>query len=241
MAGMPLTGKMILLCVVLALAVSSVFAGLSQRVSISPSLPGAASIEPAPGVFLVAQRSLDGSHFERTVIYLVEHDEQGTLGLIVNRASKIDISEAIPDIETGEGSGHRLHYGGPVGLSAILILSRGDSAIEGMTHVAEDVYVGSDRLALDALLAEKRSAGEVRFYIGYSGWGPGQLDSELERDSWHVVAAGAKSIFSDDGASLWNRLIESLEPVGIQVRGNSTAPGLKKSVRYAQRTRYRHV
>jgi putative transcriptional regulator len=86
-----------------------------------------------------------------------------------------------------------------------------------MAHVADDVYISSDRGVLEEVLAAKKPASELRFYIGYSGWAGGQLDFELERGSWHVVAADPNAVFSGDTGSLWDRLIERLEPTGIQV------------------------
>jgi putative transcriptional regulator len=177
-------------------------------------------------MFLVARRALDNSHFGQSVIYLVEHGEDGTLGLIVNRSSDISLFEAVPDIEDKLTTAHALYYGGPVGLPMILMLIRSESATKGMAHVANDVYVSSDRRVLDEVIAAKKPVSEVRFYIGHSGWAPGQLDSELERGSWHVVAADTDVIFSGETDSLWKRLIERLEPHGIQVDNRPSLPML---------------
>jgi putative transcriptional regulator len=175
-------------------------------------------------MFLVARRALDDPYFGQSVVYLVEHGEDGTLGLIVNRSSDVSLSEAIPDIEDMPATAHALHYGGPVGLPMILMLVRSELATEGMEHVADDVYISSDRRVLDEVLAAKKPASKVRFYIGHSGWAAGQLDFELERGSWHVVAADTDAIFSGNTASLWDRLIERLEPRGIQADNRSSLP-----------------
>jgi putative transcriptional regulator len=175
-------------------------------------------------MFLVARRTLDDPHFGQSVVYLVEHGEYGTLGLIVNRSSDVSLSEAVPDIEDKQATTHALHYGGPVGLPMILMLVRSELATEGMEHVANGVYISSDRRVLDEVLAAKKPRSEVRFYIGHSGWAAGQLDFELERGSWHVVAADTDAIFSGKTASLWDRLIERLEPRGIQVDNQPYLP-----------------
>ncbi len=216
------------ICVALgvALAGESFASGPLVPTSIAPALPGKSAGKPGPGMFLVARRALDDSHFGQSVIYLVEHDDEGTLGLIVNRASAISLSEAIPDIEDKRATAHALYYGGPVGLPMILMLVRSESATEGMAHVADDVYISSDRGVLEEVLATKKPASELRFYIGYSGWAGGQLDFELERGSWHVVAAGPDAVFSGDTDSLWERLIERLEPEGIQVDSRPFPPAL---------------
>ena len=185
--------------------------------SIAPGPPSAAAPKPAPGMFLVARRSLGGTYFGETVIYLVEHDAQGTLGLIVNRSSNIRLADAVPDIDEALAAPHRLYLGGPVEPAMIMMLLRSESAARGMAHVADSVYVSADRRVLDAALEARRRAGEFRLYVGYSGWSAGQLDAEIERGSWHVVPAHGDAVFAADSDSLWQRLIERLEPPGIEV------------------------
>lgn len=172
---------------------------------------------PAAGMFLVATRALDDSHFGRSVVYLLEHGDDGTLGLIVNRPGDSSLLEAVPDLADVGAAAHGLYYGGPVGLPMIMMLARGDRAAEGMAYVVEDVYLSSDRDAMEAALAAGRSASELRFYVGYSGWAGGQLESEFERGSWHLVPGDADTVFSADAEKLWPRLIEQLEPEGIEV------------------------
>ena len=186
--------------------------------SIVPEIPHVPAEKPGPGVFLVAKRALGGSYFRQSVVFLIEHDENGSLGLIVNRSSEIRLADALPDIESGRATAHRLYYGGPVEPSVITMLLRGQSATPGMAHVVGSVYVSADRRVLDRALAANKDAGELRIYFGYSGWGAGQLDFELGRGSWHVVKADPDAVFSADSDSLWERLIEQLEPEGMEVR-----------------------
>ena len=216
------------ICVTLGVAPAgeSVAGGSLVPTAIAPALPDTINGKPGPGMFLVAKRALDGSHFAQSVVYLIEHGEGGTVGLIVNRSSDVSLSEAVPDIEDNLAAAHALYYGGPVGLPMILMLVRSESATEGMAHVVDDVYISSDRRVLDEVLAAKKPDSELRFYIGYSGWAAGQLDFELVRGDWHVVAAGTEAIFSGETDLLWNRLIERLEPTGIQVDNRSSLPNL---------------
>ncbi len=207
-----------------ALAGESVAGGSIVPTSIAPALPDTITGKPAPGMFLVAKRALDDSHFGQSVVYLVEHGEDGTLGLIVNRSSDVSLSEAVPGIEDKQATAHALYYGGPVGLPMILMLVRSESTTEGMAHVVDDVYISSDRRVLVEVLAEKKPDSELRFYIGHSGWAAGQLDFELVRGDWHVVAADTDAIFSGETDLLWNRLIERLEPTGIQVDNRPPLP-----------------
>jgi putative transcriptional regulator len=220
----------ILMTICVALAVESVASGSLVPASIAPVLPDTITGKPGPGMFLVAKRALDDSHFGQSVVYLVEHGEGGTLGLIVNRPSDVSLSEAVPDIEDKLATVHALYYGGPVGLPMILMLVRSESATEGMALIVDDVYISSDRRVLDEVIAAQKPNNELRFYIGHSGWAAGQLDFELLRGDWHVVTADTDAIFSGETGSLWNRLIERLEPTGIQVDNRPPLPILASAV-----------
>lgn len=181
--------------------------------------PAVTSIErPATGRFLVAKRSLDDPRFRESVVYLVEHGDGGTLGLIINRPRKVSLAEVVPELDRKLASAHTVHYGGPVGMQMILMLVRADSSSDGLVHVADDVYISSARVAFDEALETQLPASKLRFYVGHSGWAPGQLEAELLHGSWFVVDRSTDDIFLEDPDSLWPRLIESLEPAGIQVQ-----------------------
>ena len=217
---------LIAICVALGVAMvgESIAAGPLAPVSVEPTLPAKSTGDPGPGMFLVASRTLYDPHFGESVVYLIEHGEDGTLGLIVNRSIDISLSEAVPNIEDKQATAHKLYYGGPVGLSMLFMLLRSESATEGMAHVADDVYISTDPRVLDEALATRKSASELHFYTGHSGWGSGQLDFELSQGSWHVVKADTDAIFSGETNSLWDRLIERLEPMGIEVDNRSSLP-----------------
>lgn len=208
------------------LTAAAAAAGPPYPATVAPSLPAQGSAEPGPGMFLVARRTLVDPNFSQSVVYLAEHDADGTLGLIVNRPSNYRLSDAIPDLESERSARHALNFGGPVGVSMIFMLLRSEAAAPGMAHVAGDVYISADRDVLDAALAVKKPATELRFYIGHSGWAAGQLEYELQRGSWHVVPADSDAIFSADTDSLWQNLIEQLEPEGIQVENRGAGSGL---------------
>ena len=212
MKKMTVTGFMLCACL---------FAGIAGGLPHSPppvSARQAADSEPGPGKFLVAKRSLGDPNFAQTVVYLVAHGDAGSLGLIVNRASDVSLSEAAPDFPKQQADAYSLFFGGPVGIPMILVLGRGESVVDDMMHVADGVHISSERPVMEAALAAAASPDNLRFYVGYAGWAAGQLRFELERDSWHVVNAGPDAVFSADSASLWRSMIDKLEPIGIQVK-----------------------
>ena len=171
--------------------------------------------EPAPGRFLVSSRNLTDPHFTRAVIYLISHSDQGTLGLVVNRPSEIRLADAVSDIE--EGDDYTIYFGGPVMHSIVTMLIRSETNNPLVRLVADDVFFSDDRRVLDRLLAEKKPADALRFYMGHAGWVAGQLQQEIERGNWYVVDADPAAIFSTRPESLWTRLIEKLDPGGLYV------------------------
>jgi len=172
---------------------------------------------PSPGRFLVASRNLADPHFSRTVVYLVAHSDEGSLGLVVNRPSEIRLADAVSDVEDGEGEDHAIFYGGPVKYSMITMLMRSEKQNPLVRQVADDVFFSHDRRVLDRLLAEHKPAAALRFYMGHAGWIAGQLQQEIGRGDWFVVDADPANIFSTRPASLWTRLIEKLDPGGLFV------------------------
>ncbi len=183
-----------------------------------PGIPGAMDREPAPGKFLVAQRDLQDPHFSHSVIYLLDHGPGGTTGLIVNRPTEVKLSEAISGIREQVAAGYPLYFGGPVQHSRIIMLMRNASQSRLVQHVVDDIYVSADRNVMDRLLAENKPEDELHFYVGHAGWSAGQLARELRRGSWHLVEADAQAIFSSEPRTLWERLIERLEPEGLYVK-----------------------
>ena len=171
--------------------------------------------EPAAGLFLVARRELDDPHFAQSVIYLLRHGPLGTIGLIVNRPSGLNLSDAVSDIN-GQGVDSRpVYFGGPVEFSTVSMLIRNDQESRLVEHISDDVYLSGDRTVLDRLLAEKKPDNALHFYLGHASWTPGQLTLEIERDEWYIVDADPAVIFSADPESIWKRLIEKIDPSGI--------------------------
>ena len=203
------------------------------RAMASPPLDGNTHVEPAAGMFLVARRSMRGPYFRRSVVYLLEHGKRGTMGLIVNRPSKVTLSDGVANIGDLSGKDHQLYLGGPVGRTQVLMLLRNPPNLVRVEHVVDDVYVSGARDVLEKLLELDKPDSELRFYVGHSGWAEGQLDFELTRKSWHVIHGDTGVIFSEDTESLWERLIDKLEPTGIFVNRSLEHPMFVELMRSA--------
>jgi putative transcriptional regulator len=158
------------------------------------------------GKLLVAKET--DRRFTETVILLVEYDSQGALGLTINRRTKVPISEALKDATGWSGP---IYLGGPVETSAVFALLRSHDKQEGMKTVVDEVNWVTSRDVLDKLLAAGPSAAPMHIYLGYSGWGAGQLENEVKLGSWYIFDASADLVFDSDPATLWKRLKDRTE------------------------------
>lgn len=154
------------------------------------------------GVLLVASPSLNDPNFRQTVVLILEHGTQGTVGLILNRATDMPLSEALPGVTALKGTTHRLFAGGPVQPNVVLLLSRLKEPQPDMRTVFDSVYVGGTPDVLERILKQDGPAARFRAFAGYAGWAPGQLGFEMLQGSWAVLSPEG-NLFDRDPASLW--------------------------------------
>jgi putative transcriptional regulator len=164
-----------------------------------------------PGTFLIANPTLRDPNFLRTVVLLCEHSEQGSMGLIINRPSEVKLADAL-STKVSPKSEERLFVGGPVQPDSLLVLHRLAKTVPGAKPIGDGMGFGGDMQALLELLAEPRDhAGDrVRVYAGYSGWGAGQLDQELEAGGWITCGAEARFVFDVESSRVWIEVLRSL-------------------------------
>jgi putative transcriptional regulator len=189
--------------------------------------PVAGQLAPAAGRFLVARRDLYAPFFSRSVIYLVQHNSTGSVGVIVNRPLGKSAAELLPDLQEPELSTYPVYIGGPVNPRIIVLLFRGNRPMQTALHVSDGVYASSDSAVLAQLIVSQKPVNELRMFAGQAGWLPGQLSGELAREDWYVTEGDPDVLFSDNTGDLWRRLIDRLDPQGIMVlqhAGDTPAP-----------------
>ncbi|TMI92885.1 MAG: YqgE/AlgH family protein [Bacteroidetes bacterium] len=165
-------------------------------------------IEPSSGILLISDPFLKDPNFMRTVVFLCEHQEQGSFGFVLNRKYENTIDELIPELE-----GHRipLYYGGPVQMDTIHFLHQYPEEIPGGQEVMKGIYWGGDFDKVVAMIKNNElDENKIRFFIGYSGWSDGQLHGELEEKSWLTVKATRKLIFHRDYKEIWKDSLKQL-------------------------------
>lgn len=170
--------------------------------------------QPAPGVLLVASEGMADPRFNRSVVLLIEHDDTGSWGLIINKPTEVGVEEVVPSIERPQEASN-VYFGGPVQVDHLMLLYRdgqGDEADTARTglpgvHWSESGDELRHRLA--------RDPARVRVYAGYAGWAPGQLAFELARGGWRMIEGRPGNVFSDEPERLWQRLHSALEGIAI--------------------------
>ncbi|MEN8159009.1 MAG: YqgE/AlgH family protein, partial [Myxococcota bacterium] len=170
---------------------------------------------PAVGAFLVANHQVYGL-FTETVIVLLDHDEGGSLGVIVNRPVGLTLEELLPDVEEARGHERRAWLGGPVDADKVLLLIRSAKGPDESSPVLDDVHVSGHRDTLRELLTEPAGGVTFRAYVGYAGWAPGQLASELARGDWTLAPGDADSVFTTEPGALWRKLHERHRQIEVR-------------------------
>jgi putative transcriptional regulator len=154
-------------------------------------------MDSARGQLLIAGPTLLDPNFFRTVVLIVEHSEEGALGLVLNRPSETTVGEAAAELEALLDLDDPLLIGGPVQPSSLIVLAEFEDPGDAALLSFDDIGV----LAGD--LEEAGSVRRGRAFVGHSGWGSGQLEDELERGDWILEPAQAQDAFTAEPLELW--------------------------------------
>jgi putative transcriptional regulator len=155
------------------------------------------------GKLLIAGPELWDPNFRRTVVLVGHHDEEGAVGVVLNRASEVSVEDAAPPLAPIVEPRAPLFLGGPVEPSAAVVLADFEDA--GLARVIAFGSIG--------FLPEEVEAGEsdavrrARVFAGHAGWGPGQLEAEVEEGSWIVEPATEDDVFTPEPDRLWERVL----------------------------------
>lgn len=144
----------------------------------------------------------------RTVVIVCEHQDSGSFGFVLNKKYEQVLGDLIADLD---GSTFPVYYGGPVQLDTIHFLHRCPDLITGGFEISEGIFWGGDFEEVAELIkADKISETDIRFFIGYSGWGEGQLEEEMNQKSWITSKATPILIFPTDANNIWKDALKQL-------------------------------
>ena len=165
--------------------------------------------DPKGGDFLISEPFLPDPNFERTVILVCEHNDEGTFGLVLNKITDLTLSDVMEEEFSFLG---KLNLGGPVEQNTLHFLHRFEQPIEGSIELTNGLYWNGSFEQIKILI-ESGSVDEedIKFFIGYSGWAEGQLREELDRQSWFVKPnATSNQVFDLDADDLWKSILSRM-------------------------------
>ncbi len=165
-------------------------------------------IAPSKGKILVSEPYLPDPNFERSIVLLCEHNELGSFGFVLNKPSLAMLGDVMDGLEAVNST---IFVGGPVQQDTLHYLHRCE-ALSGATQITDDVYWGGDFENLKFLINTQQIKPEdIKFFLGYSGWSEGQLDEELEADSWIVSDQfDSELVFETSPKEMWKKSLESM-------------------------------
>jgi putative transcriptional regulator len=168
-----------------------------------------------PGTLLAAWPDLVDPNFMHTVVLIVSHEEQGAFGLVLNRASGLTTRKLLAEHPLLGRADFPVAIGGPVDHRTLHFLHRLPKHIPGGVRVDGDLHLGGDLDALGRVLAREpeRARDGVRMFLGYAGWGSGQLEAEIESGSWMPARMQVARLFTEPLDELWRATVRSIGPL----------------------------
>jgi putative transcriptional regulator len=164
-------------------------------------------VDSLRGHLLVASPALIDPNFRRAVVLIGEHTDEGAMGLVLNRPSPASVSEAVPDLEALVDPLAPVFVGGPVRPSAVLVLAEWEDPDLAGLLVGERIGFLPAEGEFETL---EQATSRARVFAGYAGWGPGQLEDEVERSDWVVAPVDEDDVFGEDPEELWPAVLERL-------------------------------
>lgn len=165
------------------------------------------NLVPKQGRILISEPLLSDTYFKRSVVLLTEHSDQGAVGFVLNKPIEVPLNEILADFPDFNAE---VYIGGPVAKDTVHFLHTLGKLIPNSMHVKDNIYWGGDFDVLKELIKEGMvKEHQVRFFLGYSGWSPNQLEDEIEENAWLVAEVDTDKIMSAD-KDIWKTTLENL-------------------------------
>lgn len=191
-----------------------------MKIDFSPNT----NVEPKKGQVLLSEPFLNDPYFKRTVILLCEHNREGSFGFVLNNFIEVELDQIIEDMPKFDG---KISIGGPVRNSNLYYIHTLGEEIEESVEILPGVFMGGDFEKLRKLLfAGKIAPEQVRFFVGYSGWSPEQLQTEIKSQSWFVTDIDKDLVMDTEVDDLWRHIMKQLGRKGEMIANMPEDPSL---------------
>jgi len=159
------------------------------------------------GRILISEPLLSDNYFKRSVVFITEHSDKGAVGFVLNKPVELPINEILSDFPIFHA---KVYIGGPVAKDTIHFLHTLGELVPNSIHVLDNIYWGGDFDSLKELIEEGIvESSQVRFFLGYSGWSPNQLEEEIENNAWLVTRVESSKIMLAD-EDIWKKTLNEL-------------------------------
>jgi len=161
------------------------------------------------GRVLISEPFLNDTYFKRSVVLITEHTKDGSVGFVLNKQVDLKVQDVIQDFPEIDAS---ICIGGPVNTNTIHYIHTLGDVIPESVHVTKDIYWGGNFEVLKEMIASGSVKNQqVRFFLGYAGWGANQLEDELAENAWLVVELSSEIIMKAESANTWNVILEKMD------------------------------
>jgi putative transcriptional regulator len=165
------------------------------------------NVKPKKGRVLVSEPFLQDTYFKRSLVLLTKHSEDGSVGFVLNKPLEVKVTEIMNDFPSLDAD---VSIGGPVGTNTIHYIHTLGDIIPSSVHVLGNIYWGGDFDTIKSLVQEGSLTGDqIRFFLGYSGWQAGQLENELEQNSWMITEVNPHLIMKPN-SNIWKNTLSQL-------------------------------
>ena len=164
---------------------------------------------PEKGSVLISEPFLPDSFFSRSIVYLTEHNPEGSVGFILNKVLDLNLNDAVAGFDNWK---EPLFMGGPVAPDTLHFIHTLGDIIPNSTWINGNVFMGGEIDTVRALIAKgivKKT--QIRFFLGYSGWSKGQLEAELKENSWVIAKVSSDIIMKNTGTDSWKKVLRTLK------------------------------
>jgi putative transcriptional regulator len=166
------------------------------------------NVTPQKGRILVAEPYLNDIYFKRSIVFLTEHNDEGSIGFVLNKPVNLQIEEIINDFPSFDCN---ISIGGPVNTNTVHYLHTLGELLPNSVHVCDNIYWGGNFDAMKSLVNNKAILkNQIRFFLGYSGWMPKQLDEELSQNSWLVSNIRPELVMNHNMNEIWKEVLNNL-------------------------------
>jgi putative transcriptional regulator len=166
-------------------------------------------IKPAEcGSIILSEPLMMDPYFKRTVVFITEHGEDGTVGFVLNKSVNLKLNDVVPEFPEIDAN---IYWGGPVNKNSLFYIHTKGDILEESKEIFKGLYWGGNFEQLKMLIDMKKiTTNDIRFFAGYSGWDLGQLNEEIQEKSWIVTSASAQIVLQESDDDLWVQKMKGL-------------------------------